>query len=176
MSQYNSKTSDDSTDGVWKRLKDAIDSQIYNVYTTNYKAIFMSRIQIQFRCLNILENISENSGKDPQELIAILENKLFGLKSQMYEKLLFSYFYIAYSYLEWRKESKANKVVLDKSDSANTKDKKIKELEKELDRLTKLVEEMERKVNPREYNTEWDDIQRRAASKSRSDEGRTIFV
>ena len=141
---------EDSSDIMWDQLKKAIESQIYIPFTKSEKAIFMFRTQIMYRCLNILRDISEKNKKDPKELIGILQDKLFYENALIHEKLLFCYFYIAYTYHDLWTSAQDSGSVPKKSETSKKDEDRLKELESQVDFLNEYLKMIEERFNSRE--------------------------
>lgn len=167
MSRYSSDTSG-SSDVLWKQLRDAIESQIYTPFTKNEKAIFMFRTQIMYRCLNILRDVSRKSNKDPKELVGILHDNLADEKAQRHEKLLFCYFYIAYTYHDLWTSAQDSGSVPKKSETSKKDEDRLKELEGQVEFLTDYLNMIEKRFNTREDKELLDQILVEMGKKSKT--------
>jgi hypothetical protein len=150
MSRYYLMINEDSSDIMWDQLKKAIESQIYIPFTKSEKAIFMFRTQILYICLNILRNVSEKNEKNPKELIGILQDKLFHENALIHEKLLFCYFYIAYTYHDLWTSAQDSGSVPKKSETSKKDEDRLKELESQVDFLNEYLKMIEERFNSRE--------------------------
>jgi len=149
MSRYSSESSS-SSDAVWKQLRDAIESQIYIPFTKNERAIFMFRTQIMYRCLNILRDVSRKTNRDPKELIGMLHDNLASDNARRHEKLLFCYFYIAYTYHDLWTSAQDSSSVPKKSETSKKDEDRLKELEGQVEFLNEYLKMIEERFNSRE--------------------------